>query len=75
MLKNAQSVPARVSRYLEDQGYNKAEIARKIGVSPDGFYAMLSNRKVMTADIFANLCVALGVSAERLATYGEPKAM
>lgn len=55
-----QIVTLKLNSYLENNAYNKAEVARKAGVKPDDFYQMLTNHKMMTADIFVKVCLALG---------------
>jgi plasmid maintenance system antidote protein VapI len=69
LFKTVQSVARNINLYLEDNGYNKAEIARKVGISPNDFYAMLRHKKNMTADVFVDLCSVLKKSADYLANY------
>ena len=72
MDKSVCSIPYRIDAYLDNNGYSKAKIARKIGLTPHEFYDMLSMRKVMTADVLVKLCIQLGRTAEFLACY-EPE--
>jgi plasmid maintenance system antidote protein VapI len=60
---------SKIKDFLDDKGYSKTRIARKIGISPVAFYAMLNNKRIMTADILLKLCNTLEVSAEFLANY------
>ena len=46
----------------------EAEIARKSNISENDFYAMLKNRRIMTADNFIAVCKALDITALELLT-------
>lgn len=59
-LKTNQIVTTKLNVFLEEHAYNKAEVARKAGIDPDALYMMLTNKKIMTADHFVNICNVLG---------------
>ncbi len=69
MLNPVCPIPSRINAYLENNGYSKAKIARKIGITPHEFHDMLTMRKTMTADVLVKLCNILGRTAEFFACY------
>jgi len=60
--RQGQMVTKKIKHYLEDKGFNKAEIARRANIKPDDFYLMLDNFRVMSADEFIAVCKALDVN-------------
>lgn len=62
IIRDSQQITVMLNRFLEIKGYNKAAVARKANISPDELYAMLTNRKIMTADSYIGICNAIGTN-------------
>lgn len=68
-MREKQKIPLMVKMYLEDKGYNKADIARKSDIKPDDFYAMLDCKRIMKADDLVSICKVLNISCSDLENH------
>lgn len=64
--REGQKITIMLGRFLEVKGYNKAAVARKAGMDPEELYAMLGNRKIMTADKYIDICKAVDTSTDEI---------
>ena len=62
-----------VREYLDEHGIKQTVVASKAGINKSVFNAMMNGHRTMYADDFANICIALGVTAESFVrrAYGE----
>lgn len=65
-MRSTQQVTSMLNSYLELKGYAKAAVARNAGIKPDDFYAMLTNKKIMTADHFVSVCAAIDTNSTEI---------
>ncbi len=56
-------VARRVDAYLDQMGFNKSEVARKVGKNPRTFHGMLKGEQRMDADTLRAVCAAIGVKS------------
>lgn len=66
LIREGQQITVLLGRFLEIKGYNKAAVARKANMDPDDLYAMLGNRKIMTADSYVDLCNAIETNTDEI---------
>lgn len=66
IIRGDQQITVMLNRFLEIKGYNKAAVARKAGMAPDDLYAMLTNRKIMTADSYIGVCRAIDANTTEI---------
>lgn len=71
-VRHEQILTKKLDIYLKMRGFQKAAIARKAGIDPEDFYAILANRKLLLADSFQAICMAMEVSAEEIAAIQLP---
>lgn len=64
--KANQIVTIKLNIFLENNAYNKSEVARKSPISPEEFYLILSNKRTMSADVFASMCGILGKTPNKI---------
>lgn len=65
-IRDGQQITGMLARFLELRGYNKAAVARKANIDPEDLYAMLGNRKIMTADKYVDICRAIETSTDEI---------
>lgn len=54
----------KVKEYIDDSGYEYVALAKKVGMPPDTFNAILDGARTLYADDFRAICLALNVSPE-----------
>lgn len=61
----------KIKAIIEDKGYKKIVIAKKINLTPSKFSAILNKNRKIEANEFINLCRVLEMTPEQLISYKE----
>jgi transcriptional regulator with XRE-family HTH domain len=59
----------KVRDYIDGQGLKQVTVARKAGISPTTFNAILNGKRTMYADDLRAICIVLNVSPEQFIDY------
>lgn len=60
----------KVRAYIDDNHLKHVSVARKAGISPSTFSAMLNGKRTMYAENLRDICYSLNVSADTFITTG-----
>lgn len=63
-------IAKRLKAYITDKGLKQRTIAKKAGIGEQTLSDILNGRRQLKADVFIDICAALGESPEVFA-YGE----
>lgn len=67
------NIPMRLKEIINTEGYTQTAIARKLGMNPKTFSAMLNGRKLILGSHIPKLCEVLKISPNELFDYRSEK--
>ncbi len=60
-----------ITSIIRERAYKQAEIAKRAGLTPDQFCAVLKKRRKLDANELFRVCAAMGMTPEAVAAYSE----